>query len=1057
MPLKIFYAIVFCLVGCVSAAEKFWTYTPGEGIAFETVQGQVSLLTPTWQQVSEMEMIRKKQLTYHFFENEPQKFRCRIIFQRSSPIPAACLGFGIVLPLKTPALTYDGKRLVLPEHYKESKWILLGKQHVKKLEIPLSSGSIVTLSGNLTVSVLDGRKFRNDSFLVRLYFSPDSGELATSKLEFRAAVKTIDSSPLDLSLAVNMGLRDEIAGDGKGGWTDQGATNDLRQLSSGLLSMGGVKFQIIDERQTNKAAIVLGRKFLTEAVVPVNGKRGAFLYLLHASAWTMPGVLGKITVEYSDGTDEMFEIQQFRDVGNWWSPIKGENASVFWSGRNSISNVGLYLSQFKLRRSDPVRIRFSITASGSCWMIPAATLGSARIPLEMHDPETSFFPNSEWIPLDTPYEVRSGSPLDFSCMTDAPAGKYGFVIVSPEGNLSFSQAPAKRIRFVGVNLCFSANFPNKKDAPFLAERIRRIGYNAVRIHHQDDWLFPRGTQKLHQERLDRLEFFIAELKKRGLYVCSDLYTSRGFNAKDNLPEWLCSSPRFASVMKGFLPISDNAFEVWKSAAEAWLTHKNPYTGLALIEDPVLYSLSLVNEGNLDYYWNAAPELEALYIRKFKNWMMKKYPAEKSSANRKDRRFREFLHELQKVLVEKQLRFLKEDLKLKALCSDLNMQDDFPLALIRKDLDIVDSHKYHDHPQFPQKAWRYPKQYEQTSAVANMGNNIPCQLFASRLFGKPFCVTEYKYCYPNQYRSEGGPLIGAYAALQGWNALYHFAWSHSLKGMLEPFPAGTFDTVNEPLAQFSDRLTMFLFRRGDVKEADERCGVVIPADYWKSSLPVECPEEFRRLGLLTKVGIVSHNVPHDVYSLSHAQVMGLAPLESAPLNHAVRMMRTRKIAQSLTGELILDAGLRTFRIITPRTLSVTLHQGTVSAGALSVHGATVPQSISLISLDRTPTPISQSRSLLLLHLTDVLNAGSKFQNISRKLQLADGDAKLLLRRDPVQISIRLGTSVRPVVNALKIDGTFAGRIVSRFENGVLHFTADPGVFPGGIMAYHIRCQ
>ena len=118
MPPKIFYAIVFCLVGCVSAAEKFWTYTPGEGIAFETVQGQVSLLTPTWQQVSEMEMIRKKQLTYHFFENEPQKFRCRIIFQRSSPIPAACLGFGIVLPLKTPARTYDGKRLVLPEHYK---------------------------------------------------------------------------------------------------------------------------------------------------------------------------------------------------------------------------------------------------------------------------------------------------------------------------------------------------------------------------------------------------------------------------------------------------------------------------------------------------------------------------------------------------------------------------------------------------------------------------------------------------------------------------------------------------------------------------------------------------------------------------------------------------------------------------------------------------------------------------------------------------------------------------------------------------------------------------
>ena len=40
-------------------------------------------------------------------------------------------------------------------------------------------------------------------------------------------------TPCDLTGLLNRPLADEVAGDGKGGWTDQGPTMDLRNLHAG--------------------------------------------------------------------------------------------------------------------------------------------------------------------------------------------------------------------------------------------------------------------------------------------------------------------------------------------------------------------------------------------------------------------------------------------------------------------------------------------------------------------------------------------------------------------------------------------------------------------------------------------------------------------------------------------------------------------------------------------------------------------------------------------------------------------------------------------------------
>jgi hypothetical protein len=53
------------------------------------------------------------------------------------------------------------------------------------------------------------------------------------------------------------------------------------------------------------------------------------------------------------------------------------------------------------------------------------------------------------------------------------------------GQFAFADSPGEAQRFYGVNLCFGAQYLPNAQADQLAERLVRIGYNAVRIHHYE--------------------------------------------------------------------------------------------------------------------------------------------------------------------------------------------------------------------------------------------------------------------------------------------------------------------------------------------------------------------------------------------------------------------------------------------------------------------------------------------------------------------------------------------------------------------------------------------
>ena len=110
------------------------------------------------------------------------------------------------------------------------------------------------------------------------------------------------------------------------------------------------------------------------------------------------------------------------------------------------------------------------------------------------------------------------------------------ILVSKDGHL---QANNQRLRIFGTNLSV---IPDRDMAPIYADFIAAEGYNCIRFHHVDSsWtnallrLDSRtGKWVINEYSLDNFDFFVNELKKRGIYVNFNLLTGRDMSSKDGL-------------------------------------------------------------------------------------------------------------------------------------------------------------------------------------------------------------------------------------------------------------------------------------------------------------------------------------------------------------------------------------------------------------------------------------------------------------------------------------------------------------------------------------------
>ena len=884
---------------------------------------------------------------------------------------------------------------------------------------------------------------------------PDEIEKWELSLEFQGDFSSFkfNSLPLDISTACNRSFIDEKTGDGKGGWTDQGPEMDLRALKSGEQNFFNVRMNILDPTVNDgKSCIVLTERQSASVTPPKIKAEAKYLYLLHASAWTpsFPDKVGNISVTYANGEKDDLPVVANRDCANWYKPIECKNAAIAWKAELPSAHIGLFLSAFPLK-STPARIEFK--CDKGMWMIAAASLTDKRARILTDKNAFIVKAGSSWLPVEFKGDTAPGSPLDFSWSLDAPAGKYGHITANQEGHLVFEKAPDKRIRLFGTNLVGSANFLSREMADDFVAKAARIGYNSIRLHHFEQGLLDLkapDSLTIDPEKLDQLHYLFARLKEKGFYICIDLYASRKLKAGDNITEFDDTGDY---SMKNLVVISPAAMENWKSFARKVLTAKNPYTKLTMAEDPALYSLNLVNENTLTKTWNhqrSGQKAAMIIERKFDAH----FAENKFEESQRNGRFIEFLNHLQSKCIDEQMAFLKNELKLKALITDLNWHNEYSLVGLRSKLDLVDNHQYWDHPSFPGVRWRVPFVFGNRSSIGLQAQN-PRALMPTRVFGKPFTVTEFNFCVPNIHRVEAPTVFGAYSAMQDWDGIYRFAWSHGNPAMNKQFkrPLHVFDSVNNIQSQLADRVIHMLFVRGDVKAATPAVAFEFKPDMLRdirgNTTSGAFPDTFTRLGLWCRIGSLTadKNIPGVIKVNPLAE--GWEQALPADARAQMESLRDKGVIESSTKEVFLDKNRQSMLVTTPKS-EVFTGKNNASGLVMSVSNPSCYQTLALMSLD--DKPLRESRKMLLIQLTDLSNNLLAFDDNTRRVLRDWGTSEHMLERGGAELSLALPADMRVI--PLRLDGSPEEdkTLKTQYENGRLSLRVATDLIPGGTMAY-----
>ena len=230
-----------------------------------------------------------------------------------------------------------------------------------------------------------------------------------------------------------------------------------------------------------------------------------------------------------------------------------------------------------------------------------------------------------------PFVISFDAPdniTNISHHLDAPAGKHGFVRVV-DGHFATDDG---RIRFWGTNTCFAANFHDKATADRMADRLARFGTNCVRLHHidmHDLWGGPnaRTFMTFDPVQLDKFDYFIYALKKRGIYINLNLHVSRQLDERDGFPPVANRPPHDKGIDNYYRPLIDAN----KQFAKDLLEHVNPYTGIAYKDEPAIAMIEINNENSILCTWGAWGDLHQIRdpflaeLRRLWNaWLVEKY-------------------------------------------------------------------------------------------------------------------------------------------------------------------------------------------------------------------------------------------------------------------------------------------------------------------------------------------------------------------------------------------------------------------------------------------------
>lgn len=210
------------------------------------------------------------------------------------------------------------------------------------------------------------------------------------KLTQRAERLTnLEYQPLDIAKHLNRTLADQVAEDGKGGFTDQGADSDLRELPTGRQIMAGVPFDIA----TPKSCLTLASKYRPgDAPMAVEGikigRRADALFFLHTCAWTGRGVQATYRINYADGKTFDIPLSGSTNLRDWaasnpdlaFAFETGTLTRAGWTGScKHFPKVSVYVMQWANPRPEVELVSFDfISGNQGVPVMLAVTSGVKR-------------------------------------------------------------------------------------------------------------------------------------------------------------------------------------------------------------------------------------------------------------------------------------------------------------------------------------------------------------------------------------------------------------------------------------------------------------------------------------------------------------------------------------------------------------------------------------------------------------------------------------------------------------------------------------------------------
>jgi hypothetical protein len=660
-------------------------------------------------------------------------------------------------------------------------------------------------------------------------------------------------------------------------------------------------------------------------------------------------------------------------------------------------------------------------------------------------------------------------------LTTKPAGTLGALMANGE-HFCFEKAPLSPVRIWGVNFTKARAFPDKSRAPAIARHLARIGVNFVRLHHVTAYLLDRNaddTQHFDAAKLDRLDYFIAQLIAQGIYIdynpLTDLWDT--YKPGDHIED-------YASLNKGNRAayfFGPGLIARQKNIIRTMLTHRNPYTKRTYAEEPAFAIIELINESSFFGSGETGEKSRMpkfytdLLNRVFVQWVQEKYPAKdrllaawgkldadedyargklkqiavRTSAKYSAARVEDtalFYIWIEESYYKSMMAFIR-GLGFKGLINGTNNWYGLPAVKSQLVCDYMDINGYQNQNMATgQSENRFDKQnfrvvqyaavnYQEGYDTANTIEWYNCTPFLKwqlgGVAGKPLISSEWNWKAAGYFNSEGPVLIAAYGSLQDLSGFFEFEYDNVASR------SHGFNSLSEPtLAQFP--MAAIAFRRGYVSVARE----TVTFDVTDSDTALS----YATTGARAYSFFQTPDVPRALSAVHKVRKQFITDGALKRPHDYVRLLaETRNPVKSDTGEIVWDVNDHSNGIITVDAPKLQAVVGYFAGRTVALANITITstnlQSVSLMSID--DLPLGQSKDMLLTVAGRMEYTGQVWRAQYKSLwNWGQSPALFELVRDNIRL---VNANQRISVKAINEHGQVSGPVAVATQGATHSFT------------------